>query len=298
MQSLTKKQFDILTCMIDADVAPTQRELSVKTGYSLGTVNKLLKELTADGSIENGTATDFGRSRLEPYRARRAIFLAAGVGSRLMPITLNTPKPMVRVKGKRMIDGLIDACLAAGIEEIYVVRGFFAEQFDQLLTKYPMIRFIENPVFNETNDISSAYYARELMSNAYVFESDLILYQPGLIIKYHYTSDFLGTYKERSDDWCFSVKNGVITGEQFGGYDCYQMVGISYWNTEDGCKLREHIAEAYEMPGGKERYWEQVPLTVFHDEYQVSVIPCRDDDVTEIDTYKELTAIDPAYMAY
>ena len=88
-------------------------------------------------------------SALEPYRAKRAIFIAAGFGSRMVPITFNTPKPLVRVHGQRIIDGLIDACLEAGINEIYIVRGYLAEQFDQLLYKYPMIRFLENPVYNE-----------------------------------------------------------------------------------------------------------------------------------------------------
>ena len=276
----------------------TQREIASLTKCSAGTVNKVLKELTQLGLVSSGRITKNGKEALEPYRVRRAIFLAAGVGSRLMPVTLNTPKPLVRVNGMRMIDGLIDACLAVGIEEIYVTRGYFAEQFDQLLLKYPMIRFIENPVFNETNDISSAYYTRHLMRNAYVFESDLILHRSGLVKKYHYTSDFLGIYKERSDDWCFDVKDGEIISEKYGGLNCYQMIGISYWNEEDGAKLEEHIAQAYELPGGRDSYWEQAPLNVFHEHYHVEIIPCQEGDVTEIDTYNELKAIDPAYASF
>lgn len=295
---LIRNQFDIMNTMLSQEKTISQRKIAEKTGYSLGTVNKVIKDLNDLGYMRNGYLTESGINALEPYRVKRAIFLAAGVGSRLMPVTLNTPKPLVRVNGVRMLDGLIDACLAVGIEEIYVTRGYFAEQFDQLLLKYPMIQFIENPVFNETNDISSAFYARHLMQNAYVFESDLILYRPELIRKYHYTSDFLGVYKERSDDWCFDVKDGVITAEKYGGFNCYQMIGISYWNAENGAKLEEHIAQAYDLPGGKERYWEQVPLTVFHDQYRVEIIPCQEGDVVEIDTYKELKAIDPAYAAF
>ncbi|MBQ9008059.1 MAG: NTP transferase domain-containing protein [Clostridia bacterium] len=74
---------------------------------------------------------------------KRAVFLAAGLGTRLAPITLNTPKALVRVHGVRFIDRLLDACLAAGLNELYVVRGYLSEQFDQLLSKYPMIHFLE-----------------------------------------------------------------------------------------------------------------------------------------------------------
>ena len=195
----------------------------------------------------------------------------------------------------RIIDRLIDACLAAGISEIYVVRGYLAEQFDQLLYKYPMIRFLENPAFNEANNISSALVARYLLSNAYVFEADLLLDNPAIIQKYHYTSNFLAIRKERTDDWCFEAKNGVITEEKVGGENCWQMVGISYWNAADGHRLSEDIPDVYQSPGGKERYWEQVPLVYCRDHYAVEVRECFDPDICEIDTFRELKAADSAY---
>ncbi len=183
---LTKKQFDILEALATSDKAYSQRDLEKITGYSLGTVNKLSKELADQGFIDKSKITKKGLDALEPYRAKRAVFIAAGFGSRMVPITLNTPKPLVRVNGKRIIDTLIDACLAAGIEEIYIVRGYLAEQFDQLLYKYPMIKFLENPSYNDANNISSALVARYLLSNAYVLEADLVCSNPEIIKKYHY----------------------------------------------------------------------------------------------------------------
>ena len=198
----------------------TQRQLEEKLKYSLGTINSAMKELMELEFVSNGAITDKGISALEPYRAKRAIFIAAGFGTRLVPITFNTPKPLVRVHGKRIIDGLIDACLEAGINETYIVRGYLAEQFDQLLYKYPMIKFLENPVYNEANNISSSMCARYMLSNAYVFEADLLISNPKIIKKYHYTSDFLAIKKERTDDWCVEVKNGIIVNEKVGGIGC------------------------------------------------------------------------------
>lgn len=292
---LSRKQFDIMEALITAKQALTQRQLEEKTGHSLGTINRVVKELTEKGYIVDGEISTDGINALEPYRAKRAVFIAAGFGSRLVPVTLNTPKPLVRVNGKRIIDGLLDAVLAAGIEEIIIVRGYLAEQFDQLLYKYPMIKFLDNTYYNEANNISSAMCARNLLSNAYVFEADLLIHNPAIIKKYHYTSEFLGIKKDRSDDWCFTVKDGIIVEEKVGGLDCYQMVGISYWNEKDGKKLYDHIKQAYELPGGKEYYWEQVPLVVFKDDYKVEVRDCHDDDIIEIDTFRELKEIDKAY---
>ena len=296
MSNISRRQFDILEILATESSPLTQRQLEEKTGYSLGTINRTVKELTELGFISDGAITPSGLTALEPYRVKRAVFIAAGFGSRLVPVTLNTPKPLVRVNGQRLIDGLIDAVLAAGIDEIYIVRGYLAEQFDQLLYKYPMIKFIENPAFNEANNISSAMCARYLLSNAYVLEADLLLRNPQIIKKYHYTSNFLGIMKERSDDWCLMLnKDGFICEEKVGGLNCHQMVGISYWNEADGRKLADHIIKAYEMPGGKEFYWEQVPLVVFKNEYKVAVRDCTDDDIVEIDTFRELKAIDKTY---
>ncbi len=293
--SLSRKQFDVLEKMSSQTASVSQRDLEKLTGHSLGTINRVIKELADAGYVSNGIITAAGLNALEPYRAKRAIFIAAGFGSRLVPITFNTPKPLVRVKGTRIIDHLLDACLEAGIEEIYIVRGYLAEQFDQLLYKYPMIKFLENPVYNEANNISSSLIAKDLLSNAYVFEADLLLSNPKIITKYHYTSDFLAIKKDRSDDWCFEVKDRIITEEKVGGEDCWQMVGISYWNEEDGHKLSQDIPDVYSTPGGKERYWEQVPLVYKKKNYAVEIRECFEEDIVEIDTFNELKQIDPTY---
>ena len=293
--SLSRKQFDILEVLAGAEKTLSQRQLEEKTGHSLGTVNRVMKELGDLEYVQGGKITGKGINALEPYRVRRAVFIAAGFGSRMVPITFNTPKPLVRVHGTRIIDSLIDACLGAGIEEIYIVRGYLSEQFDQLLYKYPMIRFLENPSYNEANNISSAMVARYLLSNAYVFEADLLLSNPAIIRKYHDSSNFLAIEKERTDDWCFSVRDGIITEEKVGGVNCWQMVGISYWDEADGHRLSQDIPTVYDSPGGKERYWEQVPLVYCKEHYAVSIRPCREEDIVEIDTFRELKQIDSTY---
>ena len=247
------------------------------------------------GQYAAGVIDDAGLRALEPYRVKRAVFLAAGFGKRLVPVTINTPKPLVRVHGVRIIDTLLDAVLAAGVEEIYIVRGYLAEQFDQLLYKYPMIKFIENPGYNEANNIGSAVAARSLLQNAYVLEADLLLRNPAILPRYHYRSDVLGIWKEHTDDWCLTEKDGCVDEELTRGERCWQMVGIYYWNAADGARLARDLPEAFAAPGGRERYWETVPNQVYRGQYQVEIRPCRDEDVTEIDTFAELCVLDDAY---
>lgn len=298
MEAISKKEFIVLTAYLSAGGALSQRELVRSGGFSLGTANKLVRSLTERGLISPEGITGAGREALEPYRVRRAVFIAAGFGSRLAPVTLDIPKPLIPVHGKRLIDGLIDAVLAAGIPEIIVVRGYKAECFDVLLEKYPMIRFVENPDYAEANNILSALKVKDQLENAYIFDADLLLHTPALIAPYHYESNFLGVWCERTDDWCFPTKNGYILEERRGGLDCYQVIGISYWDAEDGRKLARDLPLVAAMPGGKEYYWEQVPMAVLKENYRVAIRPCLASDVEEIDTFSELKALDPAYCSY
>lgn len=293
---LNRKEFDLLVLLAENDNVFTQREIAERLNVSVGTINKTIKDLTDKEMYNDGRITRIGLDALEPYKVQRAVFIAAGFGSRMVPITFNTPKPLVRVHGTRIIDTLLDAVVAAGIPEIVIVRGYLGEQFDQLLYKYPSIKFVENPVYNEANNISSAECVRYLLQNAYILEADLVLKNKKLIRKYEYETNILGIPVDRTDDWCLITNDkGVVTEEKVGGINCHQMVGISYWNGEDGAKLATDIDNVYHSPGGKERYWEQVPMVYKKENYQVHVRECQFEDITEIDTFNELKAIDSLY---
>lgn len=291
---LSKKEFDVLLAVSEGDNL-SQRAIATACGYSVGTVNKTLKTFIENGWYDGKSVTQKGFETLEPYRVKRAVFLAAGFGSRMVPITLNTPKPLVRVNGKRLIDTLLDAVQMAGIEEVVIVRGYLGEQFDQLKYKYPNIRFVENPMYNESNNISSAMVVKNLFRGAYVLESDLLLRNPKLIRKYEYATNFLGAKVERTDDWYFRAKDGVIYEQGVGGTDCYQMIGISYWDDKAGENLERDLEEVFNAPGGKERYWEQTALVYKKENYEICVRECALEDITEIDTFNELKQIDKTY---
>ena len=87
----------------------------------------------------------------------------------------------------------------------------------------------------------------------------------------------------------------IITKIKIGGTNCHHVFGISYWSAEDGAKLYEDIKKVYEMPGGKERYWDQTPLEYCAKNYQVEVRNCSFDDITEIDSFADLKRLDPTY---
>ena len=292
---MTFKEFEVLQKLASAEKKLSQRELAREIGFSVGTVNTTVAHLSQQGLLQDGCITAAGIDALEPYRVKRAIILAAGFGERLVPITLNTPKSLVLVKGRRIIDSLLDAIVAAGIEQIVIVRGYLREQFDQLLYKYPNLEFVDNPDYNEENNISSVMKVRNLLANSYVCEGDIILHNPRIIQKYQFQSNYCGVKCQRTDDWCFSEYRGRIRNLAVGGENCYQMMGISYWTEDDGSRLSDFVKQVYEAPGGRERFWDTVPLQYYADEFDVAVRGCSFEDFTEIDTFNELKSLDSVY---
>lgn len=275
-RTLTKEQFIALDALAEPG-----------SYFSGGVRDNTLADLVSLGFMAEGTITPAGLDRLEPYRVKRAVFMAAGLGARLKPATLTTPKPLLQVKGCRMIETTLDAVVAAGIGEIYIVRGYLAEHFDALLEKYPGLRFIENPDYDSANNIMSAYYAREYLRNAYIFDADLVLMNPGLVTRYQYSSNYLGIPVERTDDWCFTGTVDRIGSMVLGGTSCHKCVGVSYWTGEDGKRLAADIVRKIAQPRGREAYWDDVPLNDFREHYHVGIRPCSDSDIVEIDTFEE-----------
>ena len=127
--------------------------------------------------------------------------------------------------------------------------------------------------------------------------TDLLLYNPKLIKKYQYSSNYLGVPTERTEDWCLITdSSGYVKKLAIGGTDCYHLFGVSYWSEEDGKKLCAHLDNVYNsVPGGKERYWDQVAFDYYLSEYKIQVRPCSFSDIVEIDTFNELKKIDSSY---
>lgn len=293
---LTINQFDTLVVIEREKRKISQRDIAKLARLSLGTINSTITELYSQKYIdENNMITEKGKNALEPYKVKRAIFLAAGFGSRLVPVTLKTPKPLVKVNGIRIIETLLDAVVRAEIPEIIIVVGYLGEQFEVLKEKYPNIKIIENDKYNDGNNILSARLVKDKMENAYVLDSDLLLKNPNLIRKYEYHSNYMGRHTDKTDDWCIETKNGIVTKEKQGGYDCYLMYGIAYCDKETGMKMNKDIEAVCQMPGGKERYWEQVMLDIFKKNYKIYVRECLEEDIVEIDTFNELKQIDKSY---
>lgn len=301
---LTRFQFEFLSYIERHKNIPlNQRKIADGITLSLGTINKLINQFENDKAIvlnkdKTITLTPKGFELLEPYKVKKAIIIAAGFGSRLAPVTLDTPKPLVKVNGVRIIDTLLDALLAVDITDITIVVGYKKEQFSCLLQKYPTIKFIDNPMYNETNNISSMFYAKELIDSCYICEADIIINNSNLIQKYQFSTNYLGAFVKETDDWCFHKKGNYINSVTIGGENVWHMIGISFWNSNDSIKLKSSIEKVFHSWGGKENYWDNVPLKICKSIFHIEIRECNKEDATEIDNFSELLLLDPSYSNY
>ena len=104
----------------------------------------------------------------------RAILLAAGMGTRLRPITLETPKSLVSVNGQPMLERQIEFLKDKGIDEIIIVTGYLSEKFEYLKEKYN-VKLIHNEKFDKYNNIYTMYLVREYLGDSYVIDADVYL---------------------------------------------------------------------------------------------------------------------------
>ena len=298
---LSRYQFEVLAYLEQSgQQAYAMRTLSDTLKISASAIGSSLDALATEGLIRRKgdtlAITQDGLAALEPYRVKRAVILAAGFGSRMMPATADRPKPMVTVNGVRIIETLLDALTGVGITDITLVRGYKKERFDQLLPKYPFLKLVDNDIYDSTNNISSVMAVLDRIDSCYLCEADLYITNPRVITKYQYASNILGSYSLETDDWSFRQTDGHITQYQKGNTFCYNYYGISYWTPEDSAKLRRDFRQVYEQePGGRDYFWEFIPLVLRKEDYSVEIRPCEKSDIMEIDNYFELAQLDPSY---
>lgn len=223
--------------------------------------------------------------------------MAAGKGERMRPVTLHTPKPLVRVNGVRMIDTVINALHQNGITEIYVVVGYLKDQFQTLELEYPGLRLIENPWYDTCNNISSLYAAREHIDDAIILDGDQMIFNPVILAPEFERSGYNAVWQEEETrEWMMTVENGVVTScSRIGGSHAWQLYSISRWSREDGAKLRRHLEEEFEQKQNRQIYWDDVALFCHPEAYQLGVREMRREDIIEIDDLRELAAMDAAY---
>ena len=234
------------------------------------------------------------------HRIKRAIIMAAGLGNRMKPVTLKTPKPLVVVNGVRIIDTVIEALHENEIYEIYVVVGYLKEQFKSLEIQYPGLKLIENPYYNVCNNIASLYVARNYLEDVIILDGDQIIYNSKILCPEFEKSGYNSVWmEEETNEWLQTVENGIVKAcSRNGGKRGWQLYSISRWTAEDGKKLKKHLEIEFEIKMNRQIYWDDIPMFCHFEEYELGIWPMNRTDIIEIDNMAELIAVDNSYEKY
>lgn len=227
-----------------------------------------------------------------------AILMASGMGTRMRPITDTKPKPLVEINGVPLIETVIDALNLVAVENIYVVVGYLAEQFQYLEAKYSNLQLIQNKDYSVANNISSLFYAAKHLedNDCYICEADLYLPDKSILSPTPAESCYYGCLVNGwSTDWVFELDNGShICRVGKGGADCYNMVGIAHFKQREAKLIAQKIKQCYALESYRDKFWDEV-VDENLKELQLIVNPISHGKIIEIDTVEELEAVRSRY---
>lgn len=209
----------------------------------------------------------------------KAIILAAGMGSRLKALTKDNPKCMVKVNGETLIERVLSQLDKCNLKEIILVLGYKKEVLKEYINNLGIetkISYIDNDIYDKTNNIYSLYMAKEemLKNDILLLESDLIF--DNSILK-NLTADtnknmaVIASYEPWMDGTCVKLdsENNIIdfvTSKKFdfnNTKDLYKTVNVYKFSKEfNKCYIK--FLEAYLSSNGENQYYETVLETMIN----------------------------------
>ena len=234
------------------------------------------------------------------HKVTKAIIMAAGLGKRMQPVTLETPKPLIKVNGVRMIDTVIRGLHANGITDIYIVIGYLKEQFKILTEEYSGVTLIENRYYGTCNNISSLYVARAYLEDTIILDGDQIIYNSDILSPEFERSGYNSVWTDgETDEWLQTVEDGIVTAcSRTGGKGGWQLYSISRWTAEDGRKLKHFLEVEFEEKQNRQIYWDDVAMFCYPNDFKLGIRPMNASDIIEVDNLSELIALDASYEKY
>lgn len=282
---MNKQIYDVLLEIFKSNF-DNQRNLSKKTNYSLGFVNKALKYLIENGYLDStSNVTDKAISLIQRNRPKSAVILAAGTGIRMAPLNFEKPKALIEVKGEILIERIIHQLHAVGIETIYVIAGFMKEQFEYLIDEFGVI-LVTNPHYSTRNNLYSLSLLAEKINNTYIIPCDIYC-KENPFNKYEIYSWYMVSDREATDYAVKVNRNYEITLVNGSGYE---MLGITYISQDKSAQIKEKLLSLSSNSKYNQSFWEEILIE--KDKMKIFARMVRSEDYLEINTYEQLREID------
>lgn len=283
---MTEKEFDLL--------------YAAHKGKELGQFSKdTVFMCEKNGWLKSGKLTESGYEALSPYKVDNAIIMAAGRSRRCMPLSNYLPKGLFEIKGDTMVERQIKQLHDAGIKQIIIVVGYLKEKYYEMAKKYKDLIVIDNTEWEEKNNISSIYAAKDYLKNSYICCSDNWfahnVYCDYVYDSYYackYTDEFLDEYCVKSTD-----KEGYMTSVKKGGEKCWYTIGEAFFNKEFSAKFVDYMVKEYYDPEVKYMLWDDFQIRHI-DDLKLKVKGYSDDECKEFDTTEDILQFYPNFKDF
>ena len=212
------------------------------------------------------------------------IILAAGMGTRLQPITNDRPKALVEINGKSLFSQQLELMENLGVSPITVVTGHAHRAFIPWNNK-PGLNFLYNPHYHDRNNFYSLYLVREKLGNTLVIDGDLWIDPHALDNQsFHKSCWFLGNRNGPATEWFAQQdQEGRVQSISVRDGEGQSLTGVSYWNAQDGQCICSTLEHWYASRDTTPLYWDDVPRALLQ-ELEIYGNLLQDGSWWEIDT--------------
>lgn len=222
--------------------------------------------------------------------------MAAGTSSRFVPLSSERPKGLLEVKGEILIERQIRQLREAGVEEIAVVTGYMADDFDYLKGKFG-VDIVYNADYERYNNTSSLIRVLDRLADTFVCSSDN--YFPGnVFIPDAESSYYSALYASGpTDEYCIETdRDDNITAVTVGGRDSWYMIGHVFFSAGFSRRFAEILREEYNREETRCGYWEDVYIRHIKELPQMKIRRYRPSEIYEFDSLDELREFDKSYI--
>lgn len=281
------QELDILNA-IRKNPKVNQREIANQSGYSLGFVNRVVKELQEEKLLSpTGELSKKAKTFIKENQPQSAIILAAGFGMRMVPINTEIPKGLMEVRGEVLIERMIRHLHEVGITDIQVVVGFMKERYEYLIDEF-QVKLVVNSEYQVKNNLHSLSKVKSSLDKTYIIPCDIWAeenpfsdFEP---YSWYMVSDEMSV---ESTVRVNRKRELVMIDENEEGN---QMIGLSYVMGEEATLIQKKLQEFSKKSSYDHEFWE----CTLQDKNKW-IIPSKvvnSKQLIEINTYEQLREID------
>lgn len=225
-----------------------------------------------------------------------AIIMAAGTSSRFVPLCWERPKGLLEVKGEILIERQIKQLKEAGIDDITVVTGYMADNFEYLKDKFG-VSLVYNPDYSRYNNTSTLMCVLDELGDTWLCSSDNY-FTENVFMDYPTQSQYSAEWSEGdTGEYCLIAdKDDNITNVTIGGAHAWFMIGHVFFDKQFSDAFKKILEEEYQFDETRQGYWEDVYIKHIKELPPMKIRKYQPGIINEFDSLEELRDFDGSYI--